>query len=129
MNTRLPCCATWDDNPLLTHNETMFAVLDSHPVTRGHALVVPHRHVDRYADLTPTEVADAFQLIERLTRYADAEDHTIAINDGPAAGRTVPHLHVHVIPRRAGDVPDPRGGVRQLFVAPGQDPWINREGA
>lgn len=122
---RLPCCATWDDNELLAETPLMRAALDAYPVVPGHVLVYPKRHVDRLVDLAGQERLDLIRLIS-LVQDLDG-DHTIAINDGPHAGRTVPHLHVHVIPRRAGDVPDPRGGVRQLFVAPAQDPWINRE--
>lgn len=131
--TRLPCCSTWDGNTLIHETTTMRAVLDGHPVAPGHALVYPIRHVDRLVDLTGQEVIDALYLIEVAQHAADvheAEDFTIAVNDGPLAGRTVPHLHVHVIPRRAGDVPDPRGGVRRLLVPDmTQDPWITREGS
>lgn len=131
--TRLPCCSTWDGNTLIHETTTMRAVLDGHPVAPGHALVYPIRHVDRLVDLTGQEMIDALYLIEVAQHAADvheAEDFTIAVNDGPLAGRTVPHLHVHVIPRRAGDVPDPRGGVRRLLVPDmTQDPWITREGS
>jgi diadenosine tetraphosphate (Ap4A) HIT family hydrolase len=129
-NPTLPCCATWDDNPVIAETPLMRAVLDGYPVTEGHALVYPKRHVDRLYELTGQEMADAFYLIEcaQNARVAGgAEDFTIAVNDGPLAGRTVPHLHVHVIPRRAGDVADPRGGVRRLLLDAADDPWTNRE--
>lgn len=127
----LPCCATWDDNGVIAETPLMRAVLDAYPVTDGHVLIVPKRHVVRFVDLTTDEILEMFDLIEGTVRtiITDTADFTIAVNDGPAAGRTVPHLHVHVIPRRAGDVADPRGGVRQLLVPAGQDPWINREDA
>lgn len=127
----LPCCATWDDNELIAETPLMRAVLDAYPVTEGHALVVPKRHVIRFVDLTTEEILELFDLIEGTVRtiITDTADFTIGVNDGLAAGRTVPHLHVHVIPRRAGDVADPRGGVRQLLLPAGQDPWINREDA
>lgn len=127
--TRLPCCATWDDCEVIDTALDMRAVLDGHPVATGHALVYPRRHVDRLIGLTGAELHALRHLIGVIQAKSDAEDFTVAVNDGPHAGRTVPHLHVHVIPRRAGDVPDPRGGVRGLFVAPAHDPWLNREGA
>lgn len=128
--TAHPCCHTWDDNEVLAETPLMRAVLDGYPVAEGHALVVPKRHIDRLAELNALDLFDLHLLIQKACQASDAEDFTIAINDGPAAGRTVPHLHVHVIPRRAGDVPDPRGGVRRLLI-PGaaQDPWITREPA
>jgi diadenosine tetraphosphate (Ap4A) HIT family hydrolase len=125
----LPCCATWDDNALIAETPLMRAVLDAYPVTDGHALVYPKRHIDRLADLGLDDLFELLHMLDAAREASDAEDFTIAVNDGPAAGRTVPHLHVHVIPRRAGDVADPRGGVRQLLLPAGQDPWLNREGA
>lgn len=119
----MDCCRTWDDNVLIAATPLMRLVFDAYPVAPGHALVYPIRHVDRLAELTTYERLDLLHLVALAQDYLT--DHTIAVNDGPAAGRTVPHLHVHVIPRRAGDVADPRGGVRQLFVRPGDDPWLN----
>jgi diadenosine tetraphosphate (Ap4A) HIT family hydrolase len=125
--TRLPCCATWDDNEPIAETQLMRAVLDAYPVTDGHALIYPKRHIESFTQLFGPDLLDLHHLIRRVCQRSATFDHTIAVNDGPNAGRTVPHLHVHVIPRRPGDVPDPRGGVRQLLVPVGQDPWINRE--
>lgn len=127
--TRLPCCSTWDDNTVIAETGLMRAVLDAYPVTEGHALIYPIRHVESLVSLTTVQLIDFRSLLAEIMEASDAQDFTIAVNDGPAAGRTVDHLHVHVIPRRPGDVPDPRGGVRQLLVPPERDPWINREGA
>lgn len=121
------CCTTWDDNTVIAETPLMRAVLDAHPVTEGHTLIVPKRHVDRLTDLLIHEANDLLKLIATVQLYGDAYDWTIAVNDGPLAGRTVPHLHVHVIPRRAGDVPDPRGGVRRLLIPDvADDPWITQ---
>lgn len=124
----LPCCATWDGNEVIAETPLMRAVLDGYPVVPGHALVYPKRHVEYFTGLSTVELVDLRGLIFELQQGPDV-DFTIAVNDGEGAGRTVPHLHVHVIPRRAGDVADPRGGVRQMFVASANDPWINRENA
>jgi diadenosine tetraphosphate (Ap4A) HIT family hydrolase len=92
------------------------AVADAYPVADGHTLVIPTRHVTSLFDLPADELADVWWLVGEV-RAALAASHevdgfTIGVNDGEAAGQTVGHAHVHVIPRRAGDVEDPRGGVR-----------------
>jgi len=91
---------------------------DLHPLTPGHTLIVPVRHVARVLDLSDDERRDLWGLAletERLLAQGDADDFNLAVNDGPAAGQTVGHLHLHVIPRRSGDVADPRGGVRWMM--------------
>lgn len=123
--TTLPCCATWDDNQVIAQTPLMRAVHDGHPVTEGHALVYPRRHVDRLTDLWINEMQELVYLITHVQRLSPVADFTIGINDGELAGRTVPHLHVHVIPRRHGDVADPRGGIRRLLLDAADDPWIN----
>jgi diadenosine tetraphosphate (Ap4A) HIT family hydrolase len=92
--------------------------------------VVPVRHVVSIFDLQPDELADVWRLVGEV-RAALAASHTpdgftIGVNDGEAAGQTVGHAHVHVIPRRRGDVPDPRGGVR--WVIPDRAPYWEPDG-
>lgn len=123
-----PCCATWDANPLIAETPLMHARLDGYPVTPGHALIIPKRHAESLLDLTTGELLDLRSLIAHLCWASDAADFTIGVNDGPAAGRTVHHLHVHVIPRRPGDVADPRGGIRRVLIPDvTADPWINQD--
>lgn len=97
------------------------AVTDGYPVTPGHTLVVPRRHVAGLFELPGPEQAAVWALVARVRASLLAElacdGFTVGLNDGPAAGQTVPHAHVHVIPRRHGDVPDPRGGVRWVVPA------------
>jgi diadenosine tetraphosphate (Ap4A) HIT family hydrolase len=120
----MPCCSTWDGNRLLFETALTHARLDGFPVTPGHALIIPKRHVVSFVDLTTPELLDVWDLIADVCQASDADDFTIGVNDGPAAGRTVDHLHIHVIPRRAGDVPDPRGGVRRVLIPEVEaDPW------
>jgi diadenosine tetraphosphate (Ap4A) HIT family hydrolase len=93
----------------------------------GHSEIIPKRHVESFFDLTPIEVQDAFALIlkvrqELCTRF-QPPGYTIGVNEGKAAGRTVDHLHIHVIPRYFGDVPDPRGGIRQVLPNFFPDQW------
>lgn len=92
---------------------------DAFPSAEGHRLVVPVRHVERVEDLDPTEWRELFDLVHEVAREVAAQPGVdgvnIGVNSGEAAGQTVGHAHVHVIPRRAGDVPDPRGGVRWVL--------------
>ena len=97
-------------------------VRDAYPVSPGHTLIIPRRHVGSFFDLTPDERTGLLTLLDQaraeLARSHQPEGYNIGINDGPAAGQTVPHLHIHLIPRYTGDAPDPRGGVR--WVIPGK---------
>jgi diadenosine tetraphosphate (Ap4A) HIT family hydrolase len=72
------------------------------------------RHVGSVFDLSPREIASIWELA-REVRDRHCDGYTIGINDGPAAGQTVPHMHLHLIPRMLGDVPNPRGGIRNIF--------------
>jgi superfamily II DNA or RNA helicase/HKD family nuclease/diadenosine tetraphosphate (Ap4A) HIT family hydrolase len=105
----------------LTH---VFAMWDGFPVTPGHALVVPHRHVATWFDASDEERAELFGAIEAVcaairATHGPVDDFNFGVNVGPAAGQTVPHLHLHVIPRRTGDMADPRGGVRHVIPSKG----------
>ncbi|XP_066528713.1 bis(5'-adenosyl)-triphosphatase [Hoplias malabaricus] len=87
--------------------ELSFALVNRKPVVPGHVLVCPLRPVERFRDLRPDEVADLFCTTQRVAsvveQYFKASSLTIAIQDGPEAGQTVKHVHVHVLPRKAGD--------------------------
>jgi diadenosine tetraphosphate (Ap4A) HIT family hydrolase len=91
---------------------------DAFPLSEGHVLVVPRRHLARVEDLESNEWAEVFALVREVCR--ELADHdgvdgvNVGVNSGVAAGQTVDHAHVHVIPRRLGDVPDPRGGIRRV---------------
>jgi diadenosine tetraphosphate (Ap4A) HIT family hydrolase len=94
-------------------------IRDGFPVSPGHTLVIPHRHIWSFFDMSADEKADLLGLLDAAKKSVDAEfnpsGYNIGINDGPAAGQTVPHLHIHLIPRYEGDQPDPRGGVRWVI--------------
>jgi diadenosine tetraphosphate (Ap4A) HIT family hydrolase len=120
-----PFCAISPDR-IIMENEHALAFRDGYPVAEGHTLVVPRLHVAGVFDLGPAEQAALWRLVSQVRAQLQGElvpeGFTIGINDGVAAGRTVPHAHVHVIPRWIGDVPDPRGGLR--WVIPGKaDYW------
>lgn len=94
------------------------AVRDAYPVSRGHTLILPKRHIQSFFDLLETEREQMFQALncakEHLADYKP-DGFNIGINDGVAAGQTIPHLHLHLIPRYLGDSEDPRGGVRWVL--------------
>ena len=96
------------------------AFRDGFPVSAGHTLIVPRRHVASFRDLTPDEWAAAHRLATTLAAELQAADPSIAgfnfgANDGETAGQSVFHCHLHLIPRRAGDHPAPRGGIRGVI--------------
>ena len=96
-----------------------WAVRDSYPVSPGHSLIVPRRHVVTFFETTEEERLAMMKLLDemkvRLDREHKPDGYNIGINSGAAAGQTVMHLHIHLIPRYKGDLPDPRGGVRWVI--------------
>jgi len=91
-------------------------IKDGFPVSRGHLLVTPRRHVSDFFDLTSEERIAVMEALSRARqRIDDADGFNVGFNNGQAAGQTVMHVHVHLIPRYRGDVPDPRGGVRWVI--------------
>ena len=115
----------------LCANELAFAIFDSFPVSPGHVLVITRRVVPTYFECTAAEQAAVMQLVGELKRLLDErldpkpDGYNVGFNAGAAAGQTVPHVHVHVIPRYAGDMGDPRGGVRH--VIPGKGNYLVAE--
>ena len=120
MSEAKPCpfCPVSDREILATHPLAL-AITDSFPLTRGHTLVIPRRHVASFFELTADERTAMLELLDDAKAALDAQyapaGYNIGINDGVAAGQTVMHVHVHLIPRYKGDTDDPRGGVRWIF--------------
>lgn len=100
-------------------NELAVWIRDGFPVSDGHSLILPRRHISSFFDATSEERTAMLALLDEACAAARKEflpdGFNIGVNDGQAAGQTVPHLHIHLIPRRYGDVPDPRGGVRWVI--------------
>ena len=118
-----PFCSLSPDRVLM-ENELAYAVNDQYPVTEGHALVIPKRHTENYFSLTKDELLACDELIRDVRGLVERTDSmvegfNIGMNAGAAAGQTVFHCHIHVIPRRVGDVDDPRGGIRHLIPGKG----------
>jgi diadenosine tetraphosphate (Ap4A) HIT family hydrolase len=107
-----------DQNIIMLQNDAFFARYDNYPAKPGHIEIVPKRHVESFFDLTPEEITKAYALMrqakEELTKRHQPDGYTIGVNEGNASGRSVDHLHIHLIPRHYGDVDDPRGGIRQV---------------
>ncbi|MBM7770398.1 diadenosine tetraphosphate (Ap4A) HIT family hydrolase [Actinokineospora baliensis] len=135
MNSELPAVHSIDScifcrvrdgsmNRLVDETSNFYARLDNFPAARGHVEIVPKRHIVSFFELSPQEASEAYDLMRRIQAKWDAElnpdGYTIGVNEGRAAGRTIDHLHIHMIPRYNGDVTDPRGGIRQIF--PNCDP-------
>jgi len=100
-------------------NDHAFAVYDGFPVTPGHSLIIPKRHISSFFEATKEEQAALLDLVTRmrelLVTQRAPDGFNIGVNDGAAAGQTVMHLHIHLIPRYLGDTEDPRGGVRWIM--------------
>jgi diadenosine tetraphosphate (Ap4A) HIT family hydrolase len=118
LDAACPFCSLPRDR-VLHERETAYAIRDGFPVSPGHTLVIPRRHVASFFEITDAELADLMSLLSAARDDLDREfrpaGYNIGINDGAAAGQTVPHLHIHLIPRYAGDRDDPRGGVRWVL--------------
>lgn len=114
---RCPFCTSETD--IVAHNTHALAFRDGFPVSRGHTLVIPRRHVTTLSDLTPEERQALDDLVDivrqELIKTHSPNGFNHGVNEGAAAGQTIEHLHWHVIPRYDGDQEDPRGGIRKIF--------------
>ena len=127
----MPCpfCSLPADRTVLS-SANAIALRDAYPISPGHTLIVPRRHIGSFFEATTQERAELLALLDEAKRELDAQftpaAFNIGINDGPAAGQTVPHLHIHLIPRYVGDRIDPRGGVRWI-IPDKADYWSTRD--
>ncbi len=107
------------DRPVIAENPHAFAIRDAFPVAEGHTLIISRRVVADYFDLSREEQAAIWDLVNTMKQKLETDFHpdgyNVGINIGSAAGQTVGHVHVHLIPRKKGDHPDPRGGVRSVI--------------
>jgi diadenosine tetraphosphate (Ap4A) HIT family hydrolase len=126
----MPCpFCTLTDSRIRFQCKEAIAVDDAYPVSPGHTLLIPRRHVGSYFELNHRERLALSRLLDQTQRHLATrmtpDAYTIGINDGPAAGQSIPHVHVHLIPRYRGDRENPRGGVR--WVLPDKaDYWTPR---
>ena len=108
---------------VVADNQLALALFDKYPVSPGHVLVCPRWHVASFFDLTEAEMVAVLRLVREIKSRCEAQwqplGYNIGVNVGPAAGQTVSHVHVHLIPRYHGDVEDPTGGVRNVIQGKG----------
>jgi len=105
---------------VVAEHNSVFAIKDNYPVSKGHHLIIPFRHTENYFSMTDKEREDVTALLKALKSKLEEWDSTITgfnigMNSGAAAGQTVMHSHIHLIPRRKGDTPNPKGGVRGVI--------------
>lgn len=116
-----PDCIFCTKDDVLLENDQAKVFWDLHPVRKGHLLVVPKQHYATYFDVPAATRVAMDQLVDQAKAYLDQRyqpaGYNLGINVGAAAGQTVMHAHIHLIPRYTGDVKDPRGGIRKMIPA------------
>ena len=104
---------------LIYQGHLAYISLDKYPASPGHALIIPNRHVPIYFDCTDKEISELWELVKHAKGMIEKDhmpdSYNIGINVSKVAGQSVPHTHIHLIPRYEGDVADPRGGVRNVI--------------
>jgi diadenosine tetraphosphate (Ap4A) HIT family hydrolase len=124
MTIDCPFCQYPPSKQLLA-NDLAFAITDGFPLSPGHCLIIPRRHFPSLFEATREERAALWELLDQARDLLLTQHHpdgfNIGINDGAAAGQTVMHLHIHLIPRYSGDTVDPRGGIR--WIMPDKAPY------
>ena len=123
LNPAINCvfCDRSEEHLILEETELVFAMADNFPVSPGHTLIIPCRHCADYFLLTSEEQAACWALVNKMKLILDNQyqphGYNIGINNLLAAGQTIPHVHIHLIPRYQGDVDRPQGGVRGVIPA------------
>jgi diadenosine tetraphosphate (Ap4A) HIT family hydrolase len=116
---RIANCVFCGELDKVLENSECYTVYDKFPVNKGHVLIIPKRHFSSYFDATKSELMKFNQMIfeaqKRLDSIFNPDGYNIGINSGEAAGQTVMHTHIHLIPRYTDDVTDPRGGIRGVI--------------
>ena len=111
------CCLT--PGRIVASNVHAVAIFDAYPISPAHMLIVPRRHIASFFEVTDEERQSIMTLLaqmrDKLILEKGVAGFNIGINEGIAAGQTVMHLHIHLIPRFTDDMPDPRGGIRWIF--------------
>ena len=121
-------CPFCGNREFIIENELAFASYDSYPVSAGHCLITTRRHIAEYFQATAEEKAAIWALVDEMKVIIDEEykpdGYNVGVNIGEAAGQSVPHIHIHMIPRYRGDVENPKGGVRG--VIPHKQKYVKR---
>ena len=119
MATEATACELCSRQEALLENTLAYVRHDNNSLSRGHVLVVPKRHVASFFDMTGEEQSAVLALLSEIQRSIQKQHspdgYNIGVNVGKAGGQSRMHVHLHLIPRYAGDVPDPRGGIRRVL--------------
>ncbi|MFA5310455.1 MAG: HIT family protein [Candidatus Paceibacterota bacterium] len=111
------------EDKVIIDNRSFFSRYDDFPVNPGHCEIITKKHIVSFFELTKEQLADFYELLQKTKLIVDdkfnPDSYNIGINEGEAAGRTIQHLHIHLIPRYRGDVENPRGGVRNVIPGKG----------
>ena len=118
------CIFCKEENSLI-ENEFAYAIFDKFPVTTLHVLIIPKRHVETFFELTLSEKNQCLDLLDQVKENLIQKDDSISgfnvgFNSGKDAGQTIMHCHIHLIPRREGDVTEPQGGIRNVIPGKGK---------
>jgi len=112
-------CIFCTPKEVVLSNDLAYVRTDSYPVNTGHLLVIPKRHIDNYFELSEAEKQALYELIDESKAFLDKEyspdGYNVGVNVGSAAGQSVMHVHMHLIPRYKGDMANPKGGVRGVI--------------
>jgi diadenosine tetraphosphate (Ap4A) HIT family hydrolase len=119
MSEKAPICPFCHPEDVLLKNELAYAIADKFPVNPGHLLIIPKRHIADFFLISNAEKVALLTLLDEAKHYLDGEHapagYNVGINVGEVAGQTIPHVHIHLIPRYKGDMESPRGGVRGVI--------------
>jgi len=119
MDNYCPFCKVESEREIIASSPLSVAFFDGFPVSPGHALIIPKRHVSSFFDLSQEERQDLLNLADSVKQIVEERYHpdgyNIGVNVGEAAGQSICHVHIHLIPRYQGDVPNPRDGVRGVI--------------
>lgn len=112
-------CPFCSEDDAIVKSEHAYARFDKYPVNPGHVLVIPRRHVASFFETSQSERREMLNLVDEMKSFLDRryspDGYNIGVNVGETSGQTIMHVHVHLIPRYKGDIPNPRGGVRGVI--------------
>jgi ATP adenylyltransferase len=114
-----PFCNFDEEREIIIESLNAYSIYDRFPVSNGHALIIPKRHIADYFELTLEEQSECWSMVNDIKQILmekfSSDGFNIGINVNEAAGQTIPHVHIHLIPRYKGDVINPEGGVRSVI--------------
>jgi ATP adenylyltransferase len=118
-SSNCPFCNIDTDRVVITETTEVYSIYDNYPVSQGHAIIIPKRHCSDYFELTTEEQSACWSMVNDVKQILQDKYHpdglNVGININEAAGQTISHVHIHLIPRYKGDVKEPEGGIRGVI--------------